>query len=90
MKILFFVVVAAAVFDIHFFFLGKKCQKNVLPCWHEYINVVHPFAKRFLRSGNFFGLKFLSVKSIRAEIWEGYTGFWCVLMDNNVLFAHAV
>lgn len=39
-----------------------------LPCWHEYIKVVHPLAKRFLRSGNFFGLKFLSVKSICSAI----------------------
>lgn len=35
-----------------------------LPCWHEYISVVHPLDKRFRRSGSFFGLKFLSVKSM--------------------------
>lgn len=43
-------------------------RKIRLPCWHEYIRVVHPFAKRFLRSGNFFGLKFLSVKSICSSV----------------------
>lgn len=50
----------------HFFMSGGWSLH--LPCWHEYIKVVHPFAKRFLRSGSFFGLRFLSLKSI-----------WCLL-----------
>lgn len=61
-----------------------------LPCWHEYIKVVHPFAKRFLRSGSFFGLKFLSVRSIwccsffarslSVSYLAGYSGCVCYLV----------